>query len=135
MRLKIWVPFAFMAASVAVPSTWAQGSVDSFWTCLPDTRYVCGAEGCAAAPALVSVVIDLAANTYARCDAQGCDTYKIEGAVQAGAFSHLLVMPGLIFKAANDGSAYTEIATLGLVSHVNHGRCERASGPVSAGNN
>ena len=38
--------------------------------------------------------------------------------------SHVTVTPGLLFKVENDGSAYTEVATAGLVSHVNHGRCE-----------
>ena len=35
------------------------------WTCRPIARYVCGADGCDSAPALVSVKLDFAAGTYA----------------------------------------------------------------------
>ena len=44
----------------------------------PIARYVCGADGCDSAPALVTVKLDFAAGTYARCDAIGCDTYVID---------------------------------------------------------
>ena len=97
------------------------------WTCRPIARYVCGTDGCDSAPALVSVKLDFAAGrhgTYARCDSKGCDTYDIDRTSWGGVFSHVTVTPGLLFKVENDGSAYTEVATAGLVSHVNHGRCE-----------
>ena len=130
---------ALMAASVAMSSTWAQeideeriadlmatpfAARSNVWTCRPIARYVCGADGCDSAPALVSVKLDFAASTYARCDAKGCDTYVIDRTSWGGVFSHVTVTPGLLFKVENDGSAYTEVATAGLVSHVNHGRCE-----------
>ncbi len=144
---------ALMAASVAMSSTWAQeipvadtkeetafraellqrlrammatpfAARSNVWTCRPIARYVCGAGGCVSAPALVSVKLDFAVGTYARCDAKGCDTYDIDRISAGGVFSHVTVAPGLLFKVENDGSAYTEVATAGLVSHVNHGRCE-----------
>ena len=130
---------ALMAASVAMSSTWAQeideeriadlmatpfAARSNVWTCRPIARYVCGADGCDSAPALVSVKLDFAAGTYGRCDAKGCDTYVIDRTSWGGVFSHVTVTPGLLFKVENDGSAYTEVATAGLVSHVNHGRCE-----------
>ena len=61
---------ALMAASVAMSSTWAQeideeriadlmatpfAARSNVWTCRPIARYVCGADGCDSAPALVSV--------------------------------------------------------------------------------
>jgi hypothetical protein len=48
------------------------------WTCRPIARYVCGADRCDSASALVSVKLDFAAGMYVRCDAKGCDTYVID---------------------------------------------------------
>ncbi len=148
-RFLLGALIALMAASVAMSSAWAQeipvadtpeqaarrakllqqvrafpfAARSTVWTCRPIARYVCAADGCVSAPALVSVWLNFAAGTYARCDAKGCDTYDIERIEAGRVFSHVTVVPGLLFKVVNDGSAYTEVATAGLVSHVNHGRC------------
>ena len=130
---------ALMAASVAMSSTWAQeideeriadlmatpfAARSNIWTCRPIARYVCGADGCDSAPALVSVKLDFAAGTYARCDAKGCDTYVIDRTSWGGVFSHVTVTRGSCSRSRTMAPLTPRSPTAGLVSHVNHGRCE-----------
>lgn len=95
------------------------------WECSPSVRYVCTAEGCERKPSLVSVRLDLAEKTYARCDNKGCDSYPMTFST-GGIFTTVsLPASGSAFlKIVNDGSQYIEVASVGLAVHQNFGACK-----------
>jgi hypothetical protein len=74
---------------------------------------------------LVSVRLDLAEKTYARCDSKGCDSYSITFSA-SGIFTTVSVRgSGSTFlKVLNDGSQYVEVASLHLAVHQNFGACK-----------
>jgi len=67
-------------------------------------------------------MLDFDRKTYSRCDNKGCDQYPMV-AVPSGAFLNVVYNPSAIFKATADGSAYVEVATLGLVTYSQFGTC------------
>ena len=67
-------------------------------------------------------MLDFDRKTYSRCDSKGCNQYPMLVA-PAGAFVSAVYNPSAIFKATADGSEYVEVATLGLTTYSQWGRC------------
>lgn len=67
-------------------------------------------------------VIDLDAETYARCDRLGCDTYPATMSLSGMFKSLALPENGAMAKVGTDGS-FVETVTLGTMAYVSHGRC------------
>ena len=69
--------------------------------------------------------LDLAENTYGRCDSKGCDSYPMT--FSAGGIFTTISLPGsgsTFLKVVNDGSQYLEVASLQLAVHQNFGACK-----------
>jgi hypothetical protein len=98
------------------------GERSARWTCPTARRFVCGPEGCDEAPPVITIAIDFAAGTYARCDSSGCGSDPLVP-TPSGIFTIISPTGGTFFKALNDGSAFTEVATLGLTAHTTYGQC------------
>ena len=94
------------------------------WECIPTHRFVCTAEGCERDSGRVSVRLDFAANTYARCDQKGCDTYPMLYS-GSGIFTTARAHGGTFLKALNDGSRYVEVVSLYLAIHQSFGKCTK----------
>ena len=69
-------------------------------------------------------VLDVAKQTYARCDARGCDSYDASFS-PSGAFIVIDVPSrGMVAKVAADKSSFLEVATLGMTALNSFGSCE-----------
>src|SRR5262245_54529774 len=76
------------------------------------SKFGCSPGGCEPMAANVWSVIDLSAQTYARCDAKGCAKYD---AVMSRSGVYVVIdLPGrgMIVKLASDLSAFLEVATI-----------------------
>jgi hypothetical protein len=94
-------------------------------TCRITTKHSCDpAGGCKKIPPGVWNVLDAARQTYARCDARGCDTYDASFS-PSGAFIVIDVPSrGMVAKVAADKSSFLEVATLGMTALNSFGSCE-----------
>ena len=97
------------------------------WECTPSVRYVCTPEGCEQNPYLVSVRLDLAEKTYARCDPpkfNACETYPMIFSADGIFTTFNQPSSGSTFlKVLNDGSQYLEVVSLLISVHQNFGAC------------
>ncbi len=93
------------------------------WVCPTLVKEVCAADGCDSATPTITIHLDFESSTYSRCDAQGCDTFTLPLLGASGIYTILEPARGTFFKALSDGSAFVEVATLGLSVHTAHGRC------------
>ena len=94
------------------------------WECVPAHRFVCTLEGCERDSGRVSVRLDFAANTYARCDQKGCDTYPMLYS-GSGIFTTARAHGGTFLKVLNDGSQFVEVVSLHLAIHQSFGKCTK----------
>ena len=69
-------------------------------------------------------ILDLSRQTYARCDAKGCDTYDAQYSRSGAYFVVDVPGRGLIAKIATDMSAFLEVATAGTTALVSFGSCQ-----------
>jgi hypothetical protein len=95
-------------------------------TCATATKFDCDAQrGCRkkVVPATWTVV-DLAKQTYLRCDNRGCETYSAEIA-RSGDFI-VVDMPGhgVTAKVSADFDVFVEVATIGTDAMISFGRCQ-----------
>lgn len=90
--------------------------------CRISRKQVCDEEECRAVEAEVWNVIDLEAETYARCDRLGCDTYPATMSLSGMFKSVALPESGAMAKVGTDGS-FVETVTMGTTAYVSHGRC------------
>ena len=82
------------------------------------------AGGCKKLQSGVWNVLDVTRQTYARCDARGCDTYDASFS-PSGAFIVIDVPSrGMVAKVAADKSSFVEVATLGMMALNSFGICE-----------
>ncbi|MGH6769977.1 MAG: hypothetical protein ACRECO_13255 [Xanthobacteraceae bacterium] len=112
------IGFICITAALAGPAT-AQGTLD----CRVTQKLSCAAgEGCTPVAATTWNVVDLARQTYARCDKKGCDSYPAS-LTRSGVFT-VIDVPGrgMTAKIANSGG-FLEVATIGIVALVSHGTC------------
>lgn len=95
------------------------------WECSPSARYVCTPEGCERSPGVVSVRLNFAENTYARCDSKGCDSHSMSFSA-VGIFTRISLPDSgsTFFKVLNDGSQYVEVASSQLAINQNFGACK-----------
>lgn len=94
------------------------------WVCKPSERQTCDKDGCAPAPATVSIKLNFQETTYSRCDEKGCDDYPMDFA-SSGIFTTATPQRhGSFIKVVNDGSEYMEVATLMLQVYVYFGACK-----------
>jgi hypothetical protein len=68
------------------------------------------------------VQLDLAAGQYERCDAKGCDSYRVTPQ-HGGIYTHLNPTPSTFLKVLNDGSDFVDVASLGTSVLISYGRC------------
>lgn len=92
--------------------------------CAISTKYSCGAAGCNQTQVTVQNILDLSRQTYARCDAKGCDTYDAQYSRSGAYFVVDVPGRGLIAKIATDMSAFLEVATAGTTALVSFGSCQ-----------
>jgi hypothetical protein len=94
-------------------------------TCRITAKHSCEpATGCKKLQPGVWNVLDVTRQTYARCDARGCDTYDASFS-PSGAFIVIDVPSrGMVAKVAADKSSFVEVATLGMMALNSFGICE-----------
>jgi hypothetical protein len=95
------------------------------WRCSPSRALVCDAQGCQQIVPSTWLIVDFDQKQYQRCDKKGCDSYPMD-ARQSGIFVNVIFLPGALFKAAQDGSGYVEVATLWLQRFLQFGSCSRS---------
>ena len=114
---------AILAAIALVLNTASPGTYrctfDQRETCSPDT-------GCEAVAPSTWVEVNLEAQTYARCDAKGCDPY--DAVVTRSGIWRIVEVPGhaTFAKIADDG-LIVDVASLNRTVLVSYGKCEAQS--------
>jgi hypothetical protein len=114
------IGLACLAAALATPAA-GQGVFE----CRTMQKHSCVAgEGCKPVAATTWSVIDLARQTYARCDQKGCDSYPASFS-RSGVFT-IVDVPrrGMIAKIADTG-AFLEVVTIGMIALASHGECRK----------
>ena len=112
--------FTCIVAALTTPAT-AQGTLE----CRVTQKLSCAAgEGCTPVAATTWNVVDLARQTYARCDQKGCDSYPASFN-RSGVFTVIDVpRRGMVAKIADTGG-FLEVATIGMIALVSHGTCRQ----------
>lgn len=93
--------------------------------CYPLEKYFCErGAGCKTIPPLTWVVVDFTANTYSRCDRNGCDTYSVEVSKSGMFLVAVHVQSGSVIKISADHTKFIEVVTLGTSSYTSFGNCK-----------
>ena len=121
MSMKRIILAALVGVLVSGP-VWGQSKPVFHWRCPVETKTVCNEDGCSNVSPSITIQIDCAKSLYSRCDAKGCDSYPAQ-CQTSGAFIIINPTPSTQFKAALDGSAFVDVATLWLSVNVSRGQC------------
>ena len=92
--------------------------------CEITTKHYCTADrGCSATSTPVFNRINFNRETYARCDASGCDEY--DAVLRSSGIFTLIEVPGkdILAKMSRDGSMFVEVVTLATDVYVSFGSC------------
>ena len=88
------------------------------------SKYQCDAPGgCQKVRAGVWNIVDVPKQTFARCDAKGCDKYPAQFSVAGAFISIALPQNGMLAKISSDGSMFLETATLMSTALASFGAC------------
>jgi hypothetical protein len=119
MRKKPKIIVALLAVLLFPNPAWPQPV-----TCAISANYACEVGGCNQSQGSVRNILDLSRQTYARCDAQGCDTYDARYS-RSGAFI-VVDVPGfgITAKLATGMTAFLEVAIKGTTALVSFGSCQ-----------
>ena len=98
------------------------------WICKSTSEYSCISKGCNAAFSGLDILLASKygyLSIYHRCDVKGCDKYSTH-ASQSGIYTTITLdgHPGIFLKVKNDGSEFTEVASLGTDIYMKFGSCE-----------
>lgn len=112
---RIWFFFACLAFAPAVQAKTYQ--------CAFSVKQMCTETGCTPVKPSVWVKLDDVAQTYSRCDAQGCDDHQ--AAFRHRGATHTVEIPGAgtFLKFMDSGEASEVVSQITMV-YVSHGRCE-----------
>ena len=96
----------------------------AMWRCEFAATQSCSIAGCQRISPSVYVDLDLVAGTYSRCDRSRCDhfTARVSGSGQFVNFD--IPGAGATAKVTRDGSALTEILTIGHTAYLSFGACQ-----------
>lgn len=87
------------------------------------TKHQCDAQGCQNVSPSVWDILDLKSRSIARCDSKRCDAYLAQFSTSGNYVNISVPDRGFSAKMSSDGSAFTEIATLGTTVLVSFGSC------------
>jgi hypothetical protein len=94
-------------------------------TCTPSERHVCNmGSGCADAAGTTWARVQLPQGVYERCDSKApCDRYQAVVTMSGPSINVEIPGRAAFIKVLPTG-AFTEVATLGTTTIVNHGYCK-----------
>ena len=119
MHMKSLGLLLFLGAAVG------SASAEAAVTCSIAEKSQCQAgTGCSAVQPTIVIRLDMATNSYSRCDAKGCDDFVAQYSQSGNYINIALPERGMMAKLSMDGSSFTEVATLAGVVLVSFGSCK-----------
>jgi hypothetical protein len=113
--IRFLLPILLLSSNPAIAQT---------VTCRLSAKFACQAAGCEALETTTWAVIDVAGQTYSRCDRRSCDKYPAQFS-RSGAFL-IIDVPGrgLTVKVAANMSSFVELVTIATAAVISFGACE-----------
>ena len=111
--------------TIALAALFATAAEAKVFECVISEKYVCDSgRGCGQVHNNILVKLDLARQTYSRCDSKGCETFDVRLS-ESGAFA-VIDVPGrgMLAKFSNDGSTFVEVATIETQALISFGSCK-----------
>ena len=96
--------------------------------CPIQKQFACSRDGCKKNPSSVTIKVrqdELGQNYYSRCNSKGCDKYE-SSVSQSGMYIEVVpVSKSSRLKIDSEDMSFMETISLGLVSLVGYGICEK----------
>lgn len=96
----------------------------AMWRCEFSATQSCSKTGCERMVPSVYVDLDLVAGTYSRCDRNRCDHFTARPSASGPFVNFDIPVAGAMAKVTRDGSALTEIVTIGHTAYLSFGTCQ-----------
>jgi hypothetical protein len=114
--LKVLGTLSLISPLTGVAQAETTCAITEKWQCAPS-------QVCQQLENKIVIRIDMNRQIYSRCDAKGCDDFQADFS-NSGVFINIaLPAKGLLAKLTNDGSSFTEVATLGSIAFISFGSC------------